>query len=134
MSSFIPQSIAEWTVILTGLLIIALRVWGIKQPRQWIEWAEAQFVHVRSLRVIGITLLLIGISSWILADFPEGFLGALYIFSLGFLIVLGFMFAVTQNHLRLFVMATAESDDKWIRISSIITSLAGILILLVPWL
>ena len=129
----LPSGIPGWTVFLTGLLLIAYRVHGIDAPRAWIEWVEARFTAKRTLQFAGGIIALLGVMLASLSPVPEGFVGWLFVFSIALFVTLGIALAATQNHVRMLVVATAEAEDKQIRIASIVLTVLGLLWALVPW-
>ena len=129
----LPVGIPGWTVFVTGLLIVAYRIHGIDNPRAWAEALEHQFTTKRPLQFLGGLLLIGALALGWLGIAPGGALGWLYAFSIGMLALLGLGLAVAQNHLRLLVVATAEAEDKTIRLTSGIIVVTGLLWALAPW-
>ncbi|MBR9701006.1 hypothetical protein GOV11_04030 [Candidatus Woesearchaeota archaeon] len=123
-----------WTIFITGILIMAYRVWGIVQPRPWIEWTERQFAYITDLRYVGIVMAAFAAAAAYWGDTPSGTLGILFVASWVLLVLVGVGLAAVPNHVRLLVIATAESDEIVIRIVSIVIVIIGLLWTVAPWL
>ncbi len=129
----VPASLEEWTVFFTGLLIIAYHIHGIDGPRAWVEYIERRFSSLNYLRYSGSIMLVAGIIIAYYGNLYNTIIGALFVMGVFVICVIGFTLLVSPNHIRHLIIATAELDDKWIRISSIILVLLGLLWALAPW-
>lgn len=125
----IPAGVEGWSVFFTGLLIVAYRVHGIDSPREWIGWLEARFTDMRTLQFIGAVLIAMAASLIYHGDLA----GWLFAFSVALLGIIGFGLLFATNHMRMLVLATAEADDKHIRIVSIVVTIIGMIWMLIPW-
>jgi len=128
-----PVGVQGWVIFFTGLLIVAYRIHGIDAPRSWIEAVERQFADTRKLQLIGVLLMIATLAFVYLSSTISGLLGWLYVLSCTLLFVVGTSLVVATNHVRHTVMATAEAEDKTIRLVSSITVVLGLLWALVPW-
>lgn len=112
----------DLAIFFTGLGMVLLRSYGIARPRQWVEWAERRFVDSRLLRGIGAILLIAALAFWSLAHERT----PLLVLSLALWTAAGLLLAFFQNHLRMLILATAESSDSRIRVASAAWAAAGL--------
>jgi uncharacterized protein YjeT (DUF2065 family) len=130
----LPQGIAGWTVFCTGILIALYRIHGIDAPRAWIELIERQFTHSRAVRFAGALLAIVSAGIGYLAIAPQGAMLWLFIVSLTMLELTGLCLALAPNHAHHLVFATAEEEDTWLRVASVVIVLFGLGLALAPWM
>jgi len=129
----LPQGIQGWAVFLTGLLIIAYRIHGIDAPRTWVEWLERQFAYTINLRFIGGITLAIALVLAYFGGTGQTMVGLLFLASVAMLALVGLGLLVFQNHVRLFIVASAEGSDMTLRVTSVLIVLAALVWALVPF-
>jgi hypothetical protein len=129
----IPQGIMEWTIFVTGLVIVAYRVHGIDAPRAWVEWLERQFIHAVNLRFIGGILLAAALALGYLGGTAQTLMGTIFMLCIALLAIIGLGLLLLQNHLRHIIFATAESSDSMIRWSSVAIVLVGLALMAAPF-
>lgn len=124
---YIPAGMFEWTFGIFGLLLIATRAWGARNPRAWIEWVERRFTYTTNLHAIGLLMLIAaGTIFYFAGEITLSLNSILFLIVFEIMTAAGLGLLFFQNHLRHLTIATAEWSDTKIRIACIATIIVGL--------
>lgn len=125
---------AGWICAVAGLLFVVSSAHGMAAPRPWLEWVERRFAYVVRMRFVGGALLLLAGGSLFFLPADGTLIAKLALAGLTILCIVAVGLLALQDHLRHLLIATAEQNDIVVRIIASLITLAGIAMLVLPFL
>ena len=134
MAVHLPQGLIGWVTVWCGLVIVAVHARGIDAPRSWIEWIERRFAYSMRMRFIGGAQFALAATAWWLLRAETGATIRVARPAIGVIALAGLAMFIAQNPARHLVIAVAEQDDILVRTLAILATLAGVALIVMPFL